>query len=255
MRAIFIIASNTYREIIRDRILYGLLVFAILLIGVSLALGKLSYDEQARISANFGFTAIHLSVMIMSIFVGCTLVAREIEKKTIFTILVRPITKVQFVVGKYMGLLLVILTMICGLSLVLSFIFWRMGVTMDVRFFIGIYGIFLESCILLAMTILLSCFTRPVMVVTFAIGFFLICHWLNSLKHFSEFSDSKSFYYLGQVVLHTFPNFEWYNWRSIFVYSGVIPWEQVGLASLSALAWALGLIFGSTLILEKKDFA
>ena len=255
MRIIFIIAANTYREIMRDRILYGLLVFSILLIGISLALGKLSYDEQTRISANFGFTAIHLSVMIMSIFVGCTLVSREIEKKTIFTILVRPITKAQFVAGKYAGLLLVILTMIFGLSVVLSFIFWRIGVEIDIRFLIGVYGIFLESCILLAMTIMLSCFTRPVMVVTFAIGFFLIGHWLNSLKHFSEVSESLAFYYLGQVVIYIFPNFEWYNWRSIFVYSSDIPWEQINLAGLSALAWGGGLIFASALILEKKDFA
>lgn len=255
MRAVLIIASNTYREIMRDRILYGLIIFAILLIGISLALGKLSYDEQTRISANFGFTAIHLSVMIMSIFVGCTLVSKEMEKKTIFTILVRPITKAQFVTGKYTGLLLVILTMIFGLSLILSFIFWKMDVTMDLRFFVGIYGIFLESCILLAMTIMLSCFTRPIMVVTFAMSFFLIGHWLNSLKHFSETSESPTFYYLGQVILHTFPNLEWYNWRSIFVYSGSVPWEQVGLASLSALAWGTMLVFGSTLILEKKDFA
>lgn len=255
MRAIFIIASNTYRELIRDRILYGLLIFAVFLIGISLALGKLSYDEQTRISANFGFTAIHLSVMVMSIFVGCTLVSREIEKKTIFTILVRPITKVQFVTGKYIGLLSVILTMILGLSLVLSFVFWRIDMEMKTSFFVGIYGIFLESCILLALTIMFSCFTRPIMVVTFAIGFFLIGHWLDSLKHFSEASDSLSFYYIGQVILHIFPNLEWYNWRSTFVYSGVIPWEQVGLGSVAALVWGIIFVFSSTLVLERKDFA
>ena len=70
MRVILVIALNTYRELIRDRILYGLLVFSFLLIAVSLALGQLSFDEQSRISINFGFTAIHLSVMIISIFLG-----------------------------------------------------------------------------------------------------------------------------------------------------------------------------------------
>ena len=254
MRVILLIALNTYREIIRDRILYGLLVFSFLLMGASLALGQLSFDEQVRISINFGFTAIHLSVMIISIFVGCTLVTKEIDKKTIFTILVRPISRTQFIFGKYIGLLLIILTMILGLSLVLSIIFWQLDRAMDIRFFVGIYGIFLESCILLAMTLLLSCFTRPVMVVTISMGFFLIGHWLNSLKHFSETSQSETFYYLGKVVLYVFPNLEWYNWRSIFVYSSDIPWKPIGFASLSTLAWGSMLIFIATWILEKKDF-
>ncbi len=255
MHSIFMIALNTYREIIRDRILYGLVVFAVLLIGLSLALGQLSYAEQSRISANFGFTAIHLSVMVMSIFVGCTLVAKEIEKKTIFTILVRPITKVQFIAGKYVGLLLVIFTMMLGLSLVLFFIFWKLDVSINIRFFVGLFGIFLESCVLLSMTVMLSCFTRPIMVVTFAGGFFLIGHWLNSLKHFSEASESMAFYYFGKVVLALVPNLEWYNWRSIFIYSSEVPWGQVGLASFSVLAWGTMFILGATLILSKKDFA
>ena len=181
--------------------------------------------------------------------------SREIEKKTIFTILVRPISRTQFIIGKYSGLLLVILTMILGLSLILSVIFWRLDRVMDMRFFVGIYGIFLESCILLAVTILLSCFTRPIMVVTMSIGFFLIGHWLNNLKHFSEVSDSQLFYYLGKVVLYLFPNLEWYNWRSIFVYTAEIPWNQVGVASLNTLAWGSLLVFIATWILEKKDFA
>lgn len=255
MRIIRLIALNTYREIIRDRILYGLIVFSCLLIGASLALGQLSFDEQVRISINFGFTAIHLSVMVISIFVGCTLVAREIEKKTIFTILVRPISRTQFIIGKYAGLLLVILTMILGLSLVLSIIFWRLGQPMEASFLVGVYGIFLESCILLGVTILLSCFTRPIMVVTMSIGFFLIGHWLNSLKYFSETSESVPFYYFGKIVSYLVPNLEWYNWRSIFVYSNDIPWSQVVLASLSALAWGGLLIFLATWILEKKDFS
>ena len=249
-----IIAINTYREIIRDRILYGLLIFAVFLIGVSLALGQLTFDEQTRISVNFGFTAIHLSVMIISIFVGCTLVSREIEKKTILTILVRPITKTQFIVGKYMGLLLVILTMVIGLSLILNVIFWQLNKPMDLSFWVGVYGIFLESCIILAVTILLSCFTRPIMVVTISIGFFLVGHWVDNLKYFSEKSASLAFYYFGQVVRYAFPNLDWYNWRSIFVYSHEIPWNQVGLATLSVMAWGTIFILGATWILEKKDF-
>src|SRR5689334_11892297 len=104
MRPVLIIAINTFREIVRDRILYGILVGAILLILLSLALGQLSFAEQTRIAANFGFTAIHIGAVIVSIFVGSTLVAREIDKKTILTLFVRPISRQQFLFGKCLGL-------------------------------------------------------------------------------------------------------------------------------------------------------
>ena len=101
MKAIWIIANNTFREIIRDRILYGLVVFALLLIGVSLVLGQLSFAEQMRISIDFGFAAIHFSAVILSIFIGSTLVSKEIDKKTVMTLLARPITRFQFLFGKF----------------------------------------------------------------------------------------------------------------------------------------------------------
>src|SRR5436305_70886 len=104
MRAIYVIAVNTFHEIIRDRILYGILVFALLLIGISLALGQLSFAEQSRISANFGFTGIHLAAAILAIFIGSSLVSREIEKRTIMTLLVRPLSRTQFIIGKFLGL-------------------------------------------------------------------------------------------------------------------------------------------------------
>ena len=103
MNAVRVIAINTFREIIRDRILYGILVFALLLIGLSLALGQLSFAEQSRISANFGFTGIHLSAAILAIFIGSSLVAREIEKRTIMTLLVRPLTRTQFITASFLG--------------------------------------------------------------------------------------------------------------------------------------------------------
>ena len=91
MRSAFIIAINTFREIIRDRILYGIVVFALILLGVSLALGSLGIQEQVRISLNFGFMGIQLSLVVLAIFVGSTLVYKEIEKQTVTTLLARPL--------------------------------------------------------------------------------------------------------------------------------------------------------------------
>jgi Cu-processing system permease protein len=253
MKPIFIVAKNTFREIFRDRILYGLMVFAILLILLSLALGELSYSEQSRITIDFGFTAIHLSAMILSIFVGSTLVSREIEKKTIMTLLVRPISRTQFIVGKSFGLLAVIVMSIVLLAIVLLGIFQVLGQTVSLAFFVGLYGIVLESTLLLAITLFFGSFASPMLAVSFSLGVFLIGHWLDSLKYFTDKSSSLVFVNFGRSVSHIIPNLEFFNWRSLFVYDSAIPYPELLIATVYGLAWSALLIALSTTILRNRD--
>lgn len=193
MKSILIIAANTYREIIRDRILYGLIVFALLLIGLSLALGQLSFAEQTRISANFGLTAIHISAVMIAIFMGSSLVNKEIDKKTILTLFVRPISRLQFLLGKSLGLVLLILTAIGGLALVLMGVFLGIGLGISSLFFVALLGIILEALILLAVSLFFSAFATPVMVVAFSLGIFVIGHWTESLRFFAQKNESIAF--------------------------------------------------------------
>jgi Cu-processing system permease protein len=253
MRAIWIIAKNTFKEIIRDRILYGILVSAVLLILLSLALGQLSFAEQTRIATNFGFTAIHLGAMIVSIFVGSTLVGREIEKKTIMTLFVRPINREQFLIGKCLGLMGVNLVCISGLACILLLILFSMELPVSLAFFAGIYGIVLEATLLLAIAILFGCFSSPMLSVSFTIGFFLIGHWIESLKFFLSRAESPTFYIVGKGLTATLPNFEFFNWRSLFVYDDPIPWSELGFSSIYMLAWLIFLITISALILGRRD--
>lgn len=253
LNGIYIIAKNTYIEVIRDRILYGLLVFAVLLIGLSLILGQLTFAEQARITANFGFAAIHISAVILSIFVGSTLVSREIEKKTILTLLARPVSRTQFIVGKALGLMSVIFMAITLLSIVLIGLFYAMGLNINLSFLIGLYGIFLEAAVLLSFTIFFGSFASPMMAVSFSIGIFLIGHWLDSLKFFSEKGASASFVYFAKGVQIALPNLELFNWRSLFIYSETIPFRNVGISSVYGGAWCLFLITIAAVILRRRD--
>jgi ABC-type transport system involved in multi-copper enzyme maturation permease subunit len=253
MRAIKIIARNTFHEIIRDRVLYGILVFAILLFGLSLALGQLSFAEQTRISANFGFTAIHLGAVILSIFVGSTLVGREIDKKTILTLLVRPISRSQFVIGKAVGLISVIVVCVFGLTLFLAGTLYFIGMPPNIVFLIGLYGIILEASVLLAITIFFGSFSSPILSVSFVIGIFLIGHWIDSLKFFASRSQSEQFQFMAKVIYAIMPNFEHFNWRSLFIYSESVPWREVGTATVYMLALTTFFISISTIILSRRD--
>lgn len=252
MRVIWVLAMNTYREVIRDRILYGLILFAFLLIGLSLLMGQLSFAEQARISANFGLSAIHLVAVALAIFVGSNLVYKEIDKKTILTILVRPISRFQFILGKALGLTLLILTMIVGLALVLTAVFAFLKMPMDSRLLWVLTGLLCESLVLLGVTLLFSMITRPILVVCFSFGVFLIGHWQDSLEFFAKKSGG-GIAMVHFLASHFLPNLERVNWKDLVLYDQPVD----TLANLNSVAYAIcwfGLCIGlATLIFRKKD--
>jgi ABC-type transport system involved in multi-copper enzyme maturation permease subunit len=255
MRPIWIIARTTFREIMRDRILYGIVVFALLLIGLSLALGELSFAEQARISANFGFAGIHLGACILAVFVGSSLVAKEIEKQTILTLLARPITRTQFLVGKFTGLVFVLLIVVMGgLGAVLAAIISTLDMAVDINFFTALFGVLLESLILLSLALFFGTFARPIMTVIFTGALFLIGHWAGSLRYFVEKSQSQGFKVVGTAIATVVPDLERFNWRSAPVYQTTVPTVELLHASLYALGWIAVLITATSLVFRRRDF-
>jgi len=254
LRPISIIAANTFREIIRDRILYGIVIFAVLLFGLSLALGQLSFAEQARISADFGFTGIQLSACVLAIFVGGALVSREIEKQTVLTLLAHPVTRTQFIIGKFFGLASVIITVLAGLSAVLLVLVFLLGLEITSAFAVAVFGIWLEACVLMSIALFFGSFSRPMMTVIFSIAFFLIGHWVGTLDFFIEKSKSPLFKLVAGAISHSVPDLERFNWRSAPIYAIEVPIDEVLRSTLYASGWVLALIAVTSLIFRRRDF-
>jgi Cu-processing system permease protein len=249
-----VIAFNTFKEIIRDRILYGIVVFAFLLIGLSLLLGQLTFQEQMKLSLDYGFFGIQLCAVVLSIFVGSSLVNKEIEKQTILTLLARPIKRSQFLIGKFFGLMAVNALVLSGLGLVLFLVSMTIGFEPSLAFFAAISGIFFEAMVLLSLTLLFGSFSRPIMTVVFAIGFFIIGHWVNDLHFFAQKSESSSFKTVGTWLSYALPNLESFNWRSLPVYSEVLSLNQFTMGLLIAFGWTILFLSLTVIIFRKRDF-
>lgn len=247
------LALNTYREVIRDRILYALILFAILLIGLSLALGQLTFAEQSRISANFGLSAIHLCAVILAIFIGSNLVSKEIEKKTILTILTRPINRLQFILGKCLGLTMVIAVMVLGLAFVLALVFLGLGMPVDARLAVVLGGLLAESLILLGVTLVFSMISKPLLVVCFSIGIFLIGHWQDSLEYFSARPGGEGLKPVAWAVRTLLPNLERVNWKELVLYDQPLDWPAKAAAFGYALAWFGLCVCLANWIFKRKD--
>jgi ABC-type transport system involved in multi-copper enzyme maturation permease subunit len=255
MKAIFLIALNTNKEILRDRILYGLIVFAIFFIGVSVALGQLSYAEQARISLDFGLAGIQLSALMVAIFVGSTLVARELEKRTIFTLLPHAVSRWEFLLGKFFGMVIVLGIILLGLFCVV------IGVTLVLKFdfnsaiAFALFGILLEAMVLLSATILFGVFTTPFMAVTFSISLFIIGHWLSDLMFFAKKSESPEFISFAKFITYVVPDLERFNWKYAASYAEVLDRSEVISAGFYGMFWMVIFLCMAMFIFRRRDFA
>lgn len=254
MNSVLIIAGNTFREVIRDRILYGLVVFALMLLFLSLALGQLSFDENLRLSANFGFTGIHIATIVLAGFVGSSLVSKEIEKQTILTLLARPISRAQFILGKALGLMSVLLVVAVGLVTILSIFLYFLSFNFTVEYMIALVGIMFEAAVILSIALFFGSFSRPMMTVIFTVSLFLLGHWVDSLKFFVSKSDSELFKLVGTLIGYVIPNLEKFNWRAAPVYGVTVPLQEVGMATLSMVGWVLVLVSATVLIFRRRDF-
>jgi ABC-type transport system involved in multi-copper enzyme maturation permease subunit len=253
IRPVWVLATNTYKEVIRDRILYAMILFAILLIGFSLALGQLSFAEQSRISADFGLSAIHLVAVALAIFVGSNLVYKEIEKKTILTILVRPRSRTQFIIGKALGLSLLILTMIFGLACILALVFLMLGMSLDQRLLLVLLGLLSEAMVLLGVTLVFSMITKPLLVVCFSTGVFLIGHWQGSLDYFARKPDSGVLGPVNWMVSHFLPDLERLNWKELILYPDPIDWTSKSASLAYAAAWFGACVCLAAILFKRKD--
>lgn len=254
MNPVLIIAGNTFREVIRDRILYGLVVFAVLLLFLSIALGQLSFDENIRLTANFGFTGVHIAAVALAIFVGSSLVAKEIDKQTILTLLARPITRGQFIVGKALGLLAVLTVVVAGLSVILGVFLHLLGFNFTESFVYALIGVLAESAVLLSLALFFGAFARPSMTVVFTVAVFLLGHWVQSLHFFIKRSESEAFKILGTSISYIIPDLERFNWRSSPVYQTTLDIADVGAALGSMTGWVVLLLAATVLVFRRRDF-
>src|ERR1700728_4920655 len=142
-----IVAVNTFREAVRDRVLYNLIVFALMMIGASILVGEISIGISRLVIINLGLSAISIFGIIMAIFIGVGLVYKEMEKRTLYSLLSKPIRRWEFLVGKYAGLLMTLAVntsfMTLGLAAALFYV-GRPFVRADFSIIVAVYFILLQ---------------------------------------------------------------------------------------------------------------
>lgn len=137
---------------------------------------------------------------------------------------------------------------------VLLGILFIIGQPVNFLFLIGLFGVILEAMLILSVTLFFGTFASPILSVAFSMGVFLIGHWLDSLKYFTDKSSSATFQLIGRVLGRVIPNLEYFNWRALFIYNTALPSGEISVATVYALAWTALLVALAATILSRRDF-
>lgn len=199
----------------RDRVLYNLVLFVLLIIACAILLGDLTDGQEARTIVNIGLNAMLLFGAFIATFVGVGLVSKEIEKRTVFAVFSKPVKRSEFVVGKFLGLCLTLLVnvVIMGLGVSLALVYVG-GSSMALSIWGGIFLIFLELAILTAVAIVFSSFSTPALSALLAFLVFVIGHLSSSLRELAAGLGSRPAVYFFEFIYYLLPNLANYSFRT-----------------------------------------
>ena len=254
MVKILAIAVNTFREAVRDKILYSLLIFALLMIVSSVFLSTLSVGDQIKIIKDMGLSMISIFGTLIAIFVGIGLVYKEIEKRTIYSIIAKPIARHQFLMGKYCGLILTLLVEITVMSSGFLLLLYFYPGSYDASILKAIYLIFIELMIVTAIALLFSSFSTPILSGIFTLLFFVIGHLTYDLKILVTESKMKSLTNFSNFLYYAFPNLENFNIKSRVVHHLPVGWDYLLYTTFYGLFYILLILSLSVIIFTRRDF-
>lgn len=257
LKRIVAIARNAFREAVRDRVLYNLVFFVLLLIVGAIFLGELSAAQESKIIIDLGLSAMLLFGAFISIFVGVGLVFKEIERRTIYAIFSKPVGRGEFLIGKYLGLCLTLLVnvVVMGVGLSLALLYVRRGWDVPVlNIWPAILLIYVELMILTAVAILFSSFSSPALSALLTFFVFIIGHFSGDLKTFANSMGTTSARYLFGALFYLLPNLSNYSYITPAAH-GQIPPATMFLASLAyAFVYITVLLAAATLIFNRRNF-
>ena len=249
------VGFNTFREAVRDRVLYNLVFFALLLVGFTPLFGKISIGLERIVLVNLGLTAITLFGIVIAIFVGTGLVSKEIDKRTLYTILARPVRRWEFILGKFWGLVgtLVVNTFFMAIAIfaALLYVAHHFEKT-DAYLLIALYFIVLEFVVITALALLFSSFSSPLLSAIFAFALYVIGTFAEDLRGFAAVSHGLT-RWIATAAAYVVPNFASLNVISSVAHAQPVAGSLVFYNSLYAMFYAAAALCGAMLIFEYRD--
>lgn len=251
------IALHTFKESVREKVLYNLVAFALLLIGAGILFGSISVGVEQIILITLGLTSISVFGLLIAIFIGIDLVSKEIERRTIYNILSKPVSRPEFILGKYLGLLLTLFvnTAIMTVGFYAALFYQKRALLLDdLRFLGAVYFILLELAIVVGIAVVFSCISTPVLSAVYTFCLYVIGNFSADLRVFGQATESALLGTVSDVLYYMLPNFGNFNVISQVAHAEKIPAYLWLGNSLYALLYIAALLGVAVLIFEEREF-
>lgn len=249
------IAANTFREAVRDRVLYNLIAFAVLMCGAAILVGQISIGIERLVVVNLGLSAVSWFGVVIAIFIGIGLVSKEIEKRTLYTMLSRPVQRWEFIVGKFLGLAgTLVVNTVCmafGVFAALLYVSHHFQAA-DGWILVALYFVVLQFVIITAVALLFSSFSSPLLSAVFAFSLFVIGSFAEDLRGFAVLSQGAS-RWLATAMAYLVPNFSSFNVISSVAHEQPVSLQLIVANTAYAFLYVGMALCGAVLIFSRRD--
>jgi len=267
VRAISWVAVNVFKESVRDRVPYNLVLFAVLLISSSYLIGQLTAGQDVKIIKDLGLAATAVFGLFIAIFIGIGLVSKEVERKSIYSLLSKPISRPQFILGKYAGLVLTLAVNVAVMTLatylILGYMTWvetpefKAGWDApgtDPRLLLATLLIFIELMIVTAIALFFSTFSTPFLSAAFTFGLYVVGHFNADLKNFDRIVESRPAIWLARGLYHVLPDLSAFDVKTEVVHGLPVAAGYVASTTAYGAAYITALLVAAIVIFSRRDF-
>jgi ABC-type transport system involved in multi-copper enzyme maturation permease subunit len=261
------IAANVFKESVRDKVLYSIVLFAVLIIAASFLLGQLTAGQEVKIIKDLGLAAISLFGHFIAIFIGIGLVSKEVERRSIYALLAKPMSRTELLLGKFFGLVATLAVnvsvMTVALVAVLAVFGWLTPPELakaweapanDPTIVVVALLILVELAVVTAIAIFFSTFTSPVLAAAFTVGLVIAGHFGADLKNFEQVVESAPVAWMARGLYYLLPNLAPFDVKSQFVHGHPIAPAYVALTSGYGVLYIAALLTLASLFFSRRDF-
>ena len=267
MRAIALIAGAVFRESVRDRVPLGMVIFAALLMAVSFLIGQLTAGQDMKIIKDLGLAALSIFGLLIAVFIGIGLVSKEVERKSIYGLITKPITREQFILGKYAGLVFTLVTNLSLMTLAFYAVLFYMNAmtpegtrqtwaapAMDPRLLIAAGLILAELMIVTAIALFFSTFSSPLLSTILTLGLWTAGHFNEDLRQFERVVEVPAAAIIAKVLYYVLPNLAPFDVKAEIVHALPVTSTHIAYTLAYAVLYISILLLGAIAIFRRRDF-
>jgi Cu-processing system permease protein len=256
MSRILIVARNTFREAVRDRVLYNLVFFALLMIASAVIVGQISMDIETVVIVSLGLSAISLIGLLIAVFTGVGLVSKEIDKRTLHAVLAKPLHRWEFLLGKFSGLVLTLAVNTAAMAggLFLAMLFVKHSIARgDAVVLVAVYFILLKLALVVALAMLFSCFTSSLLAILFTGGLYVAGLFVAQLRSLQATQLNAQTQKLLSVLSYLLPNFGNYDVMGAAAHGRPVPGSLILHNTLYTVLYCAIVLTAAAMIFSRKD--